>query len=104
MRVYRDPNIRIKATLGEVFAISLQSIPSTGYTWKAEYDSTMIELFKPQKFVPNASAIGGGGVEIFEFQTKQVGDTQIKMKYQREWETTPREIRIFQVYCNEKKS
>ena len=104
MRTYNDPNISIKATVGEVFAISLESVPSTGYTWKAEYDSSIIELLKPQKFVSNSSAIGGGGVEIFEFQTKQVGDSKIKMKYQREWETTPREIKIFQVYCNKKKS
>jgi predicted secreted protein len=98
MRVYHDPNFPIGVTLGEVFAISLESIPSTGYTWKTEYDFSMIKLIKPQKFVPRTSRIGGGGEEIFEFKTKQLGDTQIKMMYQREWETTPRKIELFTVH------
>ena len=98
MRVYHDPDFSIEVTLGQAFAISLESIPSTGYTWKIEYDFSMIKLIKPQKFVPRTSRIGGGGEEIFELKTKQLGDTQIKMVYQREWEKTPRKIELFTVH------
>jgi len=30
MRVYHDPDFPIEVTLGQAFAISLESIPSTG--------------------------------------------------------------------------
>ena len=98
MIVYHDPNVPIEVILGQTFTVSLKSIPSTGYTWKEEYDSTMIELLKAKEFVSRSSAVGGGGEEIFEFQTRQLGETHIKMEYQREWETTPREIKLFTVH------
>jgi inhibitor of cysteine peptidase len=101
MRVYRDPSIPIEVTVGQGFAISLEAIPSTGYTWQAEYDPAMVDLLKPPKFVPDSSAIGGGGVETFEFQAKQLGETQLKMKYQREWETDAREIKLFRVHITQ---
>jgi inhibitor of cysteine peptidase len=99
MRVYRDPSIPIEVTVGQAFAISLESVPSTGYTWQAEYDPAMVALLT-QRFVPTSSAIGGGGAETFEFQAKQLGETQLKMKYQREWETDAREIKLFRVHIS----
>ncbi len=101
MHVYDNPNVPIEVPLGQVFALSLKSIPATGYTWKAEYNSAMIELQKPPEFLPDSYAIGGGGEVIFEFQTKQYGDTQIKMKYQREWKTAHREIKLFRVHITQ---
>jgi len=98
MNVCRDPNTPIEITLGQTITISLKSIPSTGYVWKTEYDTNMIELIKPPKFIPHSPAIGAGGEEIFEFRVKQFGETQIKMKYIREWERTPRDIKLFNVY------
>lgn len=100
MNVYHDPNIPIEVSFNEVFMISLASVPSTGYTWKAEYDSTFVELLTSPKFVPNSLAMGSGGKELFEFVTKQSGNTQLKMKYQREWEMAPKEIKIFQVHIS----
>ncbi len=97
MRIYDDSNIPIEVTPGQAFAISLGSIPPTGYTWQPEYDPTIIDFLSPQEFAPHTSAVGSGGEEIFEFQAKQAGDTEITMKYQREWETTPRKIKIFKV-------
>ena len=101
MLIYSDPDVPIKTKFDQVFAISLELVPSTGYTWVAEYDLTMLELLKPPTFTPDSSAIGGGAVEIFEFKTKQVGKTQIKMMYKREWEPQPRDVKIFQVNCTE---
>lgn len=95
MRVYRDTDIPIEVTQGQVFTISLVANPSTGYVWNAEYNAAIIDLLKPKKFIP--SAVGGKGEEIFEFLTKQAGDTQIKMKYQRGWEKVPQEVKIFRI-------
>jgi predicted secreted protein len=101
MSIYRDPNILIEVTLDETFTIELESVPSTGYTWHAEYDSTMLDLIgppEPPEVVPPPSTIGGSKEEPFVFQAKQAGETQIELKYQRVWETRPREVALFRVH------
>ncbi len=97
MKVDPDPNYPIEVSVGQIFTISLESIPPSGYRWNVEYDSNMIDLLKPKKYVPYSSAIGGGGKEIFEFQARQPGETSITAKYQR-GEETPLEITLFRVH------
>jgi predicted secreted protein len=97
MKVHPDPDFPIYVNPGKSFTISFESIPSAGYTWLIEYDSKMIDFLKPKKFIFDPSKIGGVGQEIFEFKAKQPGETQIKAKYQREWEKTPLEIKIFRI-------
>ncbi|VVB88502.1 Chagasin family peptidase inhibitor I42 [uncultured archaeon] len=98
MKVNPDPNYPIEVTLGHGFTISLESIPTAGYTWNVEYDSKMIDLLKPKKYVPYSSAVGGGGWEIFEFQAKQPGETLIRAKYKRSWETNLLETHLFKIH------
>ncbi len=101
MKVYPDPKYPIEVTTGQVFTISLESIPPAGYRWKVEYDSKMIDLLKPKTYVPYSSGtVGGGGQEIFEFQAKQPGETSIKANYQRNKET-PLEKKLFRVQITE---
>ncbi len=97
MKVDPDPKYPIEVRIGQVFTISLESIPPAGYRWKVEYDSEIIDLLKPKTYVPYSSrTIGGGGREIFEFQAKQVGETSMKANYQRGKET-PLETKLFRV-------
>ncbi len=98
MKADPDPDHPIEVILGQVFTISLESIPSAGYTWHIENDPEMIDLLKPKKYVPYSSAVGGGGREIFEFKTRKPGETLIKAKYQRSWETKPLETKLFRVH------
>ena len=97
MNIYKDPDSPVEVTLGETFAISLKSIPSTGYTWSADYDSEIIEPIESPKFILYSSKIGGGGEEVFNFRAKQVGKTIIKLKYKRDWETEPKDVKRFEV-------
>lgn len=97
MKVHPDPDFPIVVTPGKCFTISFESIPSAGYTWLIEYDSKMIDFHIPKMFIFDPSKIGGIGQEIFEFEAKQPGVTQIKAKYQREWEKTPLETKIFRI-------
>ena len=96
MNIHRAPDIPIEVTLHKNFIIALKSNPTTGYTWKPDYDSDMLELLK-QEFVLQSRAIGGGGEETFEFKARRAGETQVKMLYQREWENQPRETKLFTV-------
>ncbi len=97
MNIYNDPSVPIEIALSQVFTISLESIPSSGYTWKVEYDSEMIDILKPKKFIPYSPGFGSGGQELFEFQAKQIGETQIKAVYQRMWEKIPLKSRFFTI-------
>ena len=101
MKAYPDPNYPIDIAVGQVFTISLESIPPAGYRWKLEYDSKMIDLRKPKTYIPYSSrTVGGGGQEIFEFQAKQVGETSIKANYQRGKEA-PLETKLFRVQIHQ---
>lgn len=98
MKIYRDPNTPIKATLGETFVVALESNPTTGYEWKEAYDASLITLTGGPNLVPRPSSIGGGGEEQFEFQATRAGETLITLNYKREWEDKPRKTAYFQVH------
>lgn len=95
--VYSDPNIPIKVKLNECFTISLESTPATGYSWKAKYDASSIELQKEPQFTLKSNMIGGGGEETFDFYPKKKGETVLKMMYQRPWEKVPAETKEFRI-------
>ena len=97
MKVYRDHNIPIEVTLSETFAILLPSIPSAGFEWKADYDIDIIEQIGEQEVTSLSQAIGGEVETKFKFRAKQLGETKIKMKYQRIWETHPFKEKDFTV-------
>lgn len=77
----------IGTQLGKVIIISLESNPSTGYGWTAEFDSKFIRLVK-REFVHSSNLMGAGGIERFEFEALAKGVTKLRMVYKREWETT----------------
>ncbi len=108
MKANPDPNYPIEVILGQVFNISLESIPSAGYRWNVEYDSKIIDL-KSKDYVSYSSVenvykkiktVGGGGWEIFEFQARQPGETFIEAKYQRGGQT-PLEIKLFKIFIRQ---
>jgi inhibitor of cysteine peptidase len=96
-RVYNDPNVPIEVKVGESFTISLESNPTTGYSWEPEFDTSVIEESQPKTFTMASEAIGAGGKESFFFNSKKIGFTLIKMKNQRSWEPKPRETLMFEV-------
>jgi predicted secreted protein len=87
----------IKVKHNKCFTISLESTPSTGYSWAAEYDASAIELPHEPEFKLKSTAFGGGGVESFNFCAKKKGETILRMKYQRPWEKVPVETREFRI-------
>lgn len=96
MAIYNDPNVPIMVKVGKSFAISLESNPTTGYMWHAEYDSSFVDESK-SSFTPISQAIGAGGKELLEFQTKRVGVTAITLKQSRSWESEIKKTLIFKV-------
>jgi len=70
--------------VGEVFSISLESNPSTGFDWTVKYDETMIEYLgyssSPQAEMPKP---GDQSYPDYRFKALKSGDTMITLLYQR---------------------
>lgn len=71
--------------VGGGFTLSLDSNPTTGYSWTAHFDGQLLQLTACE-FEPSSDLIGAGGVETFEFTAVQEGDSTIVMVYERTWE------------------
>lgn len=105
--VYTDPEQVINTTVNQEFIIALDSNPSTGYTWEASYDKSMLGLEKEwyiPKFpmpgpslVPVPVVVGAGGTQYYQFKALKVGQTEITVTYKRSWETEYAEQKAFAV-------
>jgi len=102
VKAYSDPDKIIEINAGTEFdiVISLDSNPTTGYSWVPAYGQDELVLVD-QNYQPGENAqnglLGAGGTEIFRFKAQKTGQTTITMSYQRPWETTAIEQKVFNV-------
>ena len=78
----------IKAGIGDNFTITMESNPTTGYSWQVagELDSDLVQLVG-SKFVPGeTSRIGAPGKEEWVFKAIGEGKTTVSFNYVRPWE------------------
>ncbi len=92
-----------EVAVGDSFSFSLDSNPTTGYAWSAHFDPEYLELADTE-YEPSSDLIGAGGVESFEFQALQEGDTVITMVYERSWEEGYIEKAIYNVHITKANS
>jgi inhibitor of cysteine peptidase len=102
---YTDPGQTVNIGVNQEFIIALGSNPTTGYSWQASYDQTMLELVggdSEYKEESEEGVVGGGGVELFRFKALKAGQTEITLVYQRTWEEpNPQDLtKVFTVYIN----
>jgi inhibitor of cysteine peptidase len=89
VETYTDPGQTIDIGVNQEFVIALGSNPTTGYSWQASYDQSVLELvektYKPGKEAKEG-VVGAGGVEYFRFKALKTERTQITLVYKRPWE------------------
>jgi len=91
----------MEAKANVAFSISLDSNPTTGYSWQAAFDDSFLKLVD-HSFDPDPSgAIGAGGKERFTFLPIRAGETTIRMSYRRPWESGSADERSFAVLIRE---
>ena len=74
---------------GASIVIQLSENPSTGYLWElVSVDEQVVALQNTDFIIGNTELIGSGGVRSYYFQAISVGETSIKLVYQRSWEET----------------
>lgn len=102
VKAYSDPDKTIEINTGTEFdiVISLDSNPTTGYSWVPAYDQGDLVLVD-QEYQPGENAqnglLGAGGTQNFRFKAQRSGQVVITMSYQRSWETTALEQKVFNV-------
>ncbi|TES83366.1 MAG: proteinase inhibitor-like protein [Dehalococcoidia bacterium] len=93
VKTYDDEGQPIDIGVGQEFIIALGSNPTTGYSWQASYDETMLELVGGEPTYEadetEEGVVGAGGVEYFRFLTLEPGETEITLVYARPWEDPP---------------
>jgi inhibitor of cysteine peptidase len=102
VETYSDEGQAIDTEVNQQFVIALGSNPTTGYSWEASYDDTMLELVggESEYEEPGEGLVGAGGVEYFRFKALKTGRTEVTLVYKRGWEEpTPDDLtKVFVVH------
>lgn len=89
--------------VGNLFRITIDSNPTTGYVWKPSYDTNYLSFVTSTYIAPTSTAYGVAGTEQFDFRALKVtSSTDIVFDYIRPWETgvAPAERRTFRMTIN----
>jgi len=99
VETYTDPGQTIDIGVNQEFVIALGSNPTTGYSWQASYDETMLELVGGQSTYKEAKqgVVGAGGVEYFRFKALKTERTKITLVYKRPWEEEVLDQKVFTI-------
>jgi predicted secreted protein len=79
---------QINASVGKDFKITLEANPgSTGFTWWTNFDTQYVSLVNSTFVHGNAGSgmVGVPGMEIFTFNAKRAGKTEVNMLLFRPW-------------------
>lgn len=87
----------ISVRKGEIITIELESNPTTGFAWSADFDSNLLSLVN-KEFTRASNSIGSGSTEIFEFRGLKSGSTVLRMIYKREFENINIKEKTYRVH------
>jgi inhibitor of cysteine peptidase len=78
---------------GETLTLTLESNPTTGYSWQVmELDNAVLAQEGDPEYKQSSGAeglVGAGGTETFRFKTIGSGETSLSLGYMRPWESVP---------------
>ena len=84
----------------QILQVSLDSSPSTGYTWQVELlDEQVLAQRGDSEFIPGTLLPGSSGTEVFHFEAIAAGRTPLRLSYDRHWAggLPPTEVFLIQV-------
>ena len=86
---------------GQILAVTLESNPTTGYTWyRVEKQDSILEKFGDSLYFPSEQddgTVGVGGWEILYFKSINIGQETLELVYRRSWETEVEPIKMFSI-------
>jgi len=86
-----DNGKQITLRAGDTLTVTLESNPTTGYSWQVmDLDQTvLVQDGQPEyKQAPSSEGlVGAGGTETFHFKAVGPGEGSLSMGYMRSWES-----------------
>lgn len=82
---------------GQTLVVSLESNPTTGYSWQPVFDAQFLEQIGEAEFDPESDLVGAGGMETFRFKALQPGTTTLTLNYLRPWEADSPPEEVFEL-------
>ncbi len=87
----------VSAKAGDQFTVSLESNPTTGYSWQLAkpVDEKVVTLVGSKyERMGQKDVVGAGGREHWTFKATAAGKTCVEMKYVRSWEKDVPPVRV----------
>jgi len=88
-----DNGKQITLQSGDVMTLSLESNPTTGYSWQVlEIDNAVLSQDGEPEYKGASGSerlVGAGGTETFRFKSAGSGRATLKLGYMRPWESVP---------------
>jgi inhibitor of cysteine peptidase len=86
-----DGGGRIEVNVGQVLVLTLESNPTTGFSWEVvEAEDSVLRQRGEAEFKAASELdpplVGAGGVEVFRFEAVEAGETRLELVYHRPWE------------------
>ena len=84
----KDSGTTLQVTQGDELVISLESNPTTGYSWaesKSSQASDVLQLVS-KKYESESDAIGAGGIETWTYKAVGAGTANLELDYLRPFE------------------
>ncbi len=79
-----DDGTTVEASVDDVITVTLQSNPSTGYSWNPEVPDNLQLVH--QDYEQASDLVGASGFEIFEFRVTAAGEGTLAMTYGQSWD------------------
>jgi predicted secreted protein len=91
---------RVTVVLGEIFTVTLESNPGTGYRWEwVDDQDSIVEQVGEAQFTPRETGdlplVGAGGWESFDFMAVHPGQMILTLVYRRAWEEGVEPLKTF---------
>ncbi|MBN2180672.1 MAG: protease inhibitor I42 family protein, partial [Sedimentisphaerales bacterium] len=96
-----DNGSQVTLKQGQLLAVTLESNPTTGYSWEpVEKKNSILEQFGDSLYFPSEQddeTVGAGGWEIFYFKSISIGKETLELIYRRPWETDVEPAKTFSI-------
>lgn len=92
---------QIELTNGRTFNVTLETNPSTGYSWEVvELNNSIIQKIGEAVSEPNITEknrVGAPVMHTFQFEVINTGQTTLKLVYRRSWEKDVAPVNTFSI-------
>lgn len=93
-----DDGREITLQKGQILTIKLEGNPTTGYSWEiVESEGAILRQIGEPEFEAESDLLGAPGTQTLRFEAVETGQMELKLVYQRPWETAVQPLETFTV-------